>query len=498
VGVRSTAFRAAMIFATGFLVWLAQFIQDRTGLPPTEAQVQVVVAGKPLNEEWTPPTPTTGQRIILSPSVVTTAAGEPTSLTVRLAQAPAADEKVVVVVRHSGGDKSVALNREDARIVLTQENWNTGVPVRITTDAKIRETRAAYFTAAAGNLSLSWALVIGLTGAMFLGFFALHQVTMPVVASDVSDGTDRPNIMIPLFWLAVTIGVPWGISYLAMLGMYQLRPTMIQTFFDGTEPTGTAAKGFNFAFNATRYIVLIIAWVVVMKIAPLRNLVLAGFRWASNQSGVGFYDVFASFVTKPGIPVVIGFLLTFRLGEAQLAQIKNIFLLASRESGGVAMSMGELAFTNSVVYLGALTVGGLLGGFLIARFGLKAVIWPMVAAMHLPNLLYVYLATFQPDNLLTVNLLVAVESFGYGFGFTSFLMVMIMAADGPYKTAHYALCTGFMALGMMIPGMWSGFLQEVVGFTNFFWLVMLFCIPGVLFIPFLPIDASFGRKAKAA
>ncbi len=121
----------------------------------------------------------------------------------------------------------------------------------------------------------------------------------------------------------------------------------------------------------------------------------------------------------------------------------------------------------------------------------------MVAAMHLPNMLYIYLATAMPESLLPVNIVVGIESFGYGFGFAAYLLVMILAAQGPYKTAHYALCTGAMALGYMIPSMWSGFLAEIVGYRMFFILVMFFTLPGVLLVPFLKIDPNFGKKEDA-
>ena len=135
--------------------------------------------------------------------------------------------------------------------------------------------------------------------------------------------------------------------------------------------------------------------------------------------------------------------------------------------------------------------------YALSRYGLKKVIWPMVCFMHLPNALYIWLAWAQPSSLWPINTIVAFESFGYGLGFTAYLMVMIFAAQGPYKTAHYALCTGAMALGYMLPGMWAGYLQELVGYTTFFILVLIFVLPGVLFIPFLKIDPNFGIREES-
>lgn len=141
-----------------------------------------------------------------------------------------------------------------------------------------------------------------------------------------------------------------------------------------------------------------------------------------------------------------------------------------------------------------LTLGGILGGIVAAKQGLKYWIWWMALAMKLPDMVYVYLASAQPDSFFLVNLCVAVEQFGYGFGFTAYMLFMIMISDGEHKTAHYAICTGFMALGMMIPGMFSGWLQEMIGYQNFFTWVLLCTIPGLLLIKFLPIDPKFGIK----
>jgi len=141
-----------------------------------------------------------------------------------------------------------------------------------------------------------------------------------------------------------------------------------------------------------------------------------------------------------------------------------------------------------------LTLGGLLGGFVAARHGLKFWIWWMAAAMKLPDIVYVYLSYNLPDNFFIINLCVALEQFGYGFGFTAYMLFMIYLADGVHKTAHFAIATGFMALGMMIPGMFSGWLQEIIGYQHFFIWVMLATLPGLFILKFLRIDPEFGKK----
>jgi PAT family beta-lactamase induction signal transducer AmpG len=142
----------------------------------------------------------------------------------------------------------------------------------------------------------------------------------------------------------------------------------------------------------------------------------------------------------------------------------------------------------------ALTLGGIIGGIVASRKGLKYWLWPMALAITLPNAAYLLLATFQPENLLWVNIAVATEQFGYGFGFTAYMLFLIYFSQGEHKTAHYSICTGFMALGMMLPGMAAGWIQEQMGYEQFFVLIMLLTIPTLLLIPFMKVDSNFGKK----
>ncbi len=216
----------------------------------------------------------------------------------------------------------------------------------------------------------------------------------------------------------------------------------------------------------------------------------------SGQAGLwsGFGETFASFFRRPDIGLVLAFLLLFRLGEAQLVKLVTPFLLDPAQRGGLGLSTADVGLVYGTVGVAALTLGGLLGGWVISRHGLMRWLWPMVAAIHLPNLLFVALAAWQPQSLWFITAAVACEQFGYGFGFAAYLMFMIWVADGPAKTAHYALCTGFMALGMMLPGMLSGWLQQRMGYAPFFGWVCLCTLPSVWAAARLRIPADFGRK----
>ncbi|MBP5259164.1 MAG: AmpG family muropeptide MFS transporter [Paludibacteraceae bacterium] len=205
-------------------------------------------------------------------------------------------------------------------------------------------------------------------------------------------------------------------------------------------------------------------------------------------------DLLSSFFTKKNLLLALLFILLYRLGEAQLAKIASPFLLDAREAGGLGLSTTQVGVIYGTVGVIALVTGGILGGLLAARYGLKKCLWWMIGAMNLPNLVYVWMAFAQPDNFFLITSCIAVEQFGYGFGFTAFMLYLMYFSQGKYKTSHYALCTGFMALGMMIPGMFSGRIQEAVGYSSFFIWVCLCTLPGMVIAAFLKIDPEYGRK----
>ncbi|MCX6133988.1 MAG: MFS transporter [Ignavibacteriales bacterium] len=221
-----------------------------------------------------------------------------------------------------------------------------------------------------------------------------------------------------------------------------------------------------------------------------------------NVGAVSFKNFFGEFVKifqlyfkRKNILVILAFLLLYRFAESQLVKLVTPFLLDPRDKGGLGLTTSEVGLTYGTVGIVALTLGGLLGGYLVSRQGLKFWLWPMVFIIHLPDLAFVYLSQVQPESRIFINAAVATEQFGYGFGFTAYMLYMILVSEGKHKTAHYAICTGFMALGMMIPGMFSGWLQELVGYKHFFIWIMLSTIPGFFVASMVKIDPSFGRKA---
>jgi PAT family beta-lactamase induction signal transducer AmpG len=208
-----------------------------------------------------------------------------------------------------------------------------------------------------------------------------------------------------------------------------------------------------------------------------------------------FAHTFSSFFQKKNVGLAITFMLLYRLGEAMLVKMASPFLLDTRAEGGLGLSTEQVGLVYGTVGIIALTLGGIVGGIAASRRGLKYWIWPMALCITLPHLAYLFLSLFLPYNLLLINIAVAIEQFGYGFGFTGYMLYLIYFADGEHKTAHYAICTGFMALGMMLPGMVAGWLQSLIGYNHFFIVIMICAIPTLAVIPFLKIDKAYGRKS---
>ena len=209
-----------------------------------------------------------------------------------------------------------------------------------------------------------------------------------------------------------------------------------------------------------------------------------------------FGRTFASFFTKKGIGLAIAFILIYRLAEAMLVKMASPFLLDARDVGGLGLSTQQVGLVYGTVGVVALTLGGIIGGIVASRQGLKYWLWPMALAITLPNAAYVFLSMYMPENFILINAAVAVEQLGYGFGFTAYMLYLIYFSQGEHKTAHYSICTGFMALGMMLPGMAAGWIQEQLGYQNFFIFVMIATIPTLLLIPFMKVDKHFGKSKK--
>lgn len=219
-------------------------------------------------------------------------------------------------------------------------------------------------------------------------------------------------------------------------------------------------------------------------------------RQTSSASEIikDFGRTFVTFFRKKGVLIAMLFMLLYRLPEAFLVKMMNPFLLDPADKGGLGLTTQSVGLIYGTIGISALTVGGILGGIAASRWGLKKSMWPMAAALTLPCLSFVFLSAFQPENLWITGFCVALDQFGYGFGFTAYMLYLMYFSAGEFKTAHYSLCTAFMALSMMLPGMVAGYIQEWLGYTMFFGFVMVCCLVTVAVTLLVKVDPEYGKK----
>jgi MFS transporter, PAT family, beta-lactamase induction signal transducer AmpG len=322
------------------------------------------------------------------------------------------------------------------------------------------------------------------------------------------------QITLALFWLLAFASATHDIAadgfYLLALGEGD------QALFSGVRNTfyrvaNIAAQGGLVIFAGTMQKLTgsyVTAWLLALALAAGLVLTLGLYHRrflprpandlpaaeATEKPAENFVTTLTTFFRQPKILPAIAFLLLYRFGEAQLLPVAKLFLLDPRDRGGLALTNGHYGWIYGTFGVGALLLGGLLGGYVVSRRGLKFWLWPMLFAIHLPDAVFIWLAYAQPQNLFAIGAGVAVEQFGYGFGFTAFMLYMLRLARGAHATAHYALCTGFMALGLTLPGMASGWLQARLGYQHFFVWVILATIPSFLVALKIPLEPEFGKK----
>ena len=248
------------------------------------------------------------------------------------------------------------------------------------------------------------------------------------------------------------------------------------------------------------------AWSYTMVIVGLIMAVITIYNYFStpkireneieSASKASFGHVFSSFFQKKQIGIILAFILLFRLGESQLLKMLTPFLIDGKAVGGMGLTTEDVGIIYGTFGVSALVIGGIFGGFVISRDGLGKWMLPMILSMHLPIIGFILLSHFHPESVFYVYATVIVEQFGYGFGFAAFMMFLIYVADGESKTSHYSIATGFMALGMMLPGMISGYIQEYLGYANFFIWVLVATIPGLILSRFLIFPSYFGKKSE--
>ena len=350
--------------------------------------------------------------------------------------------------------------------------------------------------------------------------FALLAFTLPHPSAEViASGTTSVSIFkitLVLFWITAFASATHDI---AADGFYMLAlPTKEQSVFVGIRSTF-----YRLSSIFGQGVLVVIAGVLERRLgnvpqawsatlAAAAILFAALTLWHSfalprpkadssrpdgnTASGIlkEFCRTFLTFFSKKHVWLAMIFMLLYRLPEAFLVKMMNPFLLDPVSQGGLGLSTETVGIVYGRVGVLALTAGGILGGIAASRWGLKRSLWPMAMALTLPCLSFVFLAAFQPQNLWLISSCVALDQFGYGFGFTAYMLYLIYFSEGEFKTAHYSLCTAFMAMSMMLPGMVAGYVQESIGYVNFFIFVMVCCLATVLVTSLLKVDPEYGRK----
>lgn len=261
----------------------------------------------------------------------------------------------------------------------------------------------------------------------------------------------------------------------------------------------TSTGNIPYAWSSTFMVLaglFLALWIYHRFVLPYPDSDKAACQVSANTLMKEFLSTFVSFFKKKQAGIAILFMLLYRLPEAQLAKMSIPFLVDPINQGGLGLTTEQIGFVQGTVGIIGLTLGGILGGIVVSQGGLKRWLWPMVWAISLPDIVYVYLSYLQPDSLFLVNICIFVEQFGYGFGFTAYMLYLIYFADGEHKTAHYAICTAFMALGMMIPGMVAGWLQEMMGYQLFFIWIVVCTLATFGVTALLKIDPEFGKKKQ--
>ena len=481
VGIRSTFYRCATIFGQGILIILAGFLESATGMD----SVQINIEASPQY--------TQSSMYIENAHSITAQEGELHFVT---------DGKTVRIGTFGLDKDSVNLFLAE----ITNINQKNGFVTKDEQKANAAQTKESWWTTSVSKPLGNWI-----------------RDTFGEKREIVSDGDLVGNVGVAAIWLSkspehgkevvLNTNLNKGDKSVSLISGDRLifnetnwnKPAYLVFQLDPKLTTGTLAeyKGLSgnitFAWSITFFVLagLFILFSFYHKFTlPKSESDKPEAYITAKTITKDFADTFVSFFKKQGVGKAIFFMLTFRFSEAQALKLINPFLLDSREVGGLGLTTGEVGLVYGTIGIIALTLGGILGGFAAAKGGLKKWIWPMTIFMLTTTIVFVYLSITQTNSLFLINTCIFIEQFSYGFGFTAYMLYLMYFSKGEQKTAHYAICTGFMALGMMLPGMFAGWLQELLGYTNFFIWVMICCIVPIVAVVLLKIDPNYGKAKK--
>jgi PAT family beta-lactamase induction signal transducer AmpG len=482
VGIRSTFYRIAMITGQGLLIILAGFFETSTGLPPIEINVSASTAAiqeTRIPEPTVQPSRTDGKTFFA-------VFPEKAEISTQNIPAEKLDSIKKVVLNYNRENHFTATPAEDKAVpgVKPESSWWSDYisnPLKNFLKQHFNVKKAPL----PGNTRVGNIAVV----AVKLNGKAEPNKEM-VLNVKFRNGDNSIRL---LEGERLTFNA--ANQDKAALLIFQCDPklkTATQASFKGTSGNIHLAWSITFVILAVLFVVFALYHKFILPYPKTDQKVGSQGQNLLKE----FFNTFTSFFKRKDIGVIIAFLMLYRFGEAQLIKMTSPFMLDPRNIGGLGLTTGDVGLLYGTFGIFALTVGGILGGIAASTKGFRYWLWWMVMAINIPHLAYVYMSFAQPENQLIIGLCVVIEQFSYGFGFTAYMLYMIYISEGKNKTAHFAIATGFMALGMMLPGMFSGWLQEIIGYQNFFVWVMLCMIPGMIPVFFINVKPEFGIKKK--
>ncbi|MCL1974078.1 MAG: MFS transporter [Bacteroidetes bacterium] len=479
VGIRSTFYRLATVLSQGVLVMFAGLLESATGLSPLEIKVSAD-PNAPAFAVYTNAQPLPGAH----PHDKACFMAFPQTVRLNTANIPADSAKIL------------------KQFAMEQNQLHGFVPLdEVAAAGKVQ--KSSWWSATVSTPLGQWlrthfgvqkeVQTSGMEGNVALVQIRLNQKPEPGKTRVLITSYDKGDKSI----------IQVGVGRLEFTESNWDKPAWMVVQLDPklTESSEASFRGLSgkipFSWSITFFILagLFVAFFVYHRFA-LPRPVDDKPGSDTTPSGIlkGFVHAFATFFQKKQVVAGIFFMLTYRFAEAQLLKLVSPFLLDGKDVGGLGLTTGQVGLVYGTIGIISLTVGGIIGGIIASRGGLKKWLWPMALSMLLTAATFMYLAYFQPDSLWIISTCVGLEQFGYGFGFTAYMMYLMYYATGANKTSHYAICTAFMALGMMIPGMFAGWIQEQLGYARFFEYVMICSIIPLIATALLKIDPAFGKK----
>lgn len=488
VGIRSTFYRCATIFGQGILVIIAGLLEMGTGLDPVQVRVRALPDYS--NElTWAPSAAAVAVPATGTANMFLLGSDELTLGTQPLPAAEAARWKEEVKARNiANGFAKAEVPAADAAAAETSGWWTE----------RISEPFGNWIRRNFGEERETAVSADGMAGSLAMTTVRLARQPEPgeTVVLNLSIDKGDKSLSVAGGERLVFTEQNWNKDAYVL---FQADPKLAEASeatFRGLSGNIPVAWSVTFFILAAFFLAITLYHRIILP-RPVSDRPVTGEGEVTASTIVReFFGTFASFFRKKQIGVALLFMLLYRFPEAQLVKLINPFLLDGKDVGGMGLTTGEVGIVYGTVGIIGLTLGGIIGGLAAARGGLKKWLWPMAWSISLTCATFLYLSIAQPESLFTINLCVFIEQFGYGFGFTAYMLYLIYFSEGEHKTSHYAICTAFMALGMMIPGMFAGWLQEQLGYTNFFWWVMICCAATILVTALIKVDPNYGKKAE--